>query len=84
MTKDKVSKRKITKAYTRLASIKLKNGFRKPFSLPKKAIGYAIYKITILKVKTYFLSAIARYKTNKNLRALIRSTYENASFRVTI
>jgi hypothetical protein len=47
MTKDKVSERKITKAYTRLASIKLKNGFRKPFSLPKKPIGYAIYNITI-------------------------------------
>jgi hypothetical protein len=47
MTKDKVSERKITKACTRLASIKLTNGFRKPFSLPKKAIGYAICNITI-------------------------------------
>jgi hypothetical protein len=47
MTQDKVSERKITKAYSRLASIKLKNGFRKPFSLPKKAIGYVIYNITI-------------------------------------
>jgi hypothetical protein len=45
--KDKVSERKIIKAYTRLASIKLKNGFRKPFSLQKKAMGYAIYNLTI-------------------------------------
>jgi hypothetical protein len=47
MTKDKVSERKIIKANTRLASIKLKKWFQKTIPTPKKAIGYEIYNITI-------------------------------------